>query len=96
MAYLLAPIITEKSMKDAQASKFTFKVEKSASKTDIKKEIEAKFKVNVVKVATITVKGRTQSFGARRIERKMPVYKKAIVALKSGQKIGLFELGETK
>ncbi len=96
MAYILAPIITEKSMKDAQVSKFTFKVEKFASKTDIKKEVEAKFKVNVVKVATMTVKGRTQSFGARRIERKMPVYKKAIVALKSGQKIGLFELGETK
>lgn len=88
---IIAPIISEKSSKGAAVSRFTFKVAKSANKYAIKKAVENKFKVNVVSVATVVVKGRTQRFGARRIEAKMPSFKKAIVQLKPDQKIDLFE-----
>ncbi|MEX2007228.1 MAG: 50S ribosomal protein L23 [Candidatus Levyibacteriota bacterium] len=88
---ILGPIISEKSSKDAGISRFTFKVTKAANKYAIKKAVEDKFRVNVVSVATTVVKGRSQRFGARRIEITLPSWKKAIVQLKTGEKIDLFE-----
>ena len=90
---ILGPIITEKSMNDATLRKFTFRVEKHANKNEIKKEIEKKFKVNVVNISTSILKGKKIRTGTKRLERKVSDYKKAIVTLKEGQKIGLFELG---
>ncbi|MBI3984462.1 MAG: 50S ribosomal protein L23 [Candidatus Levybacteria bacterium] len=88
---LIAPLITEKSMADANNGKFTFKVARQASKTDIRREVEKRFKVNVVKISTITIKGRSVRAGVKRIEIKKASFKKAIVKLKKDQKIGLFE-----
>lgn len=88
---IIAPIITEKSMKEAGLSKFTFKVTKTADKKIIAKAVGDKFKVNVVSVATSIVKGKTQRFGTRRVETALSDWKKAIVKLKSGEKIDLFE-----
>lgn len=88
---IIAPIISEKSTKDAGVFRFTFKVSKKADKLAIKKAVEGKFKVNVISVSTMNVKGRTRRFGARRIEAALPSFKKAIVQLKSGEKIDLFE-----
>lgn len=93
---ILAPIISEKSTKDAAFGKFTFRVDKKANKNVIKKAIEDKFKVNVVGISTVIVKGRKARFGARRIETDLPIWKKAIVALKKDQKIDLFETGGGK
>ncbi|MBI2195656.1 MAG: 50S ribosomal protein L23 [Candidatus Levybacteria bacterium] len=93
---IIAPIISEKSSKDAAASKFTFKVSKKADKLAIKKAVESKFTVNVVSVATMVVKGRSQRFGARRTETTMSSWKKAIVQLKPEQKIDLFETAAAK
>jgi len=89
---IIAPLITEKSMKEAGLGKFTFKVAKKADKNNIARAVEDKFKVNVVSVATIIVKGRTQRFGKRRVETALPDWKKAIVKLKAGEKIDLFEV----
>lgn len=93
---ILKPLITEKSMKEAGRGKFTFKVLKKADKNMIRRAIEEKFKVNVVSVATSIVKGRSQRFGARRIETALPSWKKAIVQLKPDQKIDLFEVSATQ
>ena len=93
MDIIISPLITEKSMIDASAGKFTFKVFKEANKTEIKKTIEKNFNVNVTHISTNIQKGRTVRVGARRAERKVSAYKKAIVTVKKGQKIGLFELG---
>lgn len=90
----IAPIISEKSTKDAGLGRFTFRVSKKADKGVIRKVIEEKFKVNVTSVYTNIVKGRKQRFGKRRVEQAMPSFKKAIVKLQSGQKIDLFETGE--
>jgi large subunit ribosomal protein L23 len=90
---IISPLISEKSMDDAAKTKFTFRVNNGASKTQIKKAVETKFKVNVIGIKTLNMKGKTKRFGQRRIETKTSGFKKAIVMLKSGQKIDLFEAG---
>ena len=90
---IISPIISEKSMDDVSKTKFTFKVNKNASKNLIKKAIETRFKVNVVELKTLNMKGKTKRFGQRRIETKTSGFKKAVAVLKSGQKIDLFEAG---
>lgn len=93
---LLGPVITEKSMSDASKGRFTFNVANSSTKHDIKKTIEEKFKVNVVKISTVVIKGRSLRTGIRRVERVKNPFKKAVVTLKAGQKIGLFDAGGQK
>ena len=88
---IIRPLITEKSMAQAGQKKYTFVVETTAKKDEIKRDIEKKFLVHVTSIATIRVKGKTKRTGSRRIETTIPVIKKAIVTLKSGEKIGLFE-----
>lgn len=88
---LIAPVISEKSMSDAAKSRFTFNVTRRADKASIKKAVEEKFKVNVLSVATITTKGKSIRTGTRRVESTKQPKKKAIVILKAGQKIALFD-----
>lgn len=96
MNVIISPIITEKSMIDAGRGKFTFKVDRFSRKDEIKKAVEKKFKVNVVNVTTSILKGKSIRTGMRRTERKLTPTKKAIVTLKKGEKIGMFELGDEK
>jgi large subunit ribosomal protein L23 len=91
---IISPIITEKSMMDAASGKFTFRVERFARKEEIKKEVEERFKVHVVNISTNILKGKTVRTGMKRTERKLSPVKKAIVTLKKGEKIGMFELGD--
>ena len=93
---LIRPFITEKSMREAGMGKFTFIVATTATKYQIADVVEQQFKVDVLKVQTITTKGRTQRVGKRRTEQTMAAFKKAIVTLKKGQKIDMFEVPEEK
>ncbi len=90
---IISPIITEKSMKASEGGKYSFVVAVSASKTAIKQAVEDLFKVNVIRVQTSILKGRQKRNGPRRIEVTESSLKKAIVKLKKGEKIGLFEPG---
>lgn len=90
---ILGPIISEKSMNDASKGKYTFSVSRESTKKDIKKAIEEQFKVNVLKVATITVKGRSSKTGVKRIATVKQPFKKAIALVKAGQKISIFDAG---
>ena len=58
---IIAPVITEKSNDELQAGKYTFKVNKNATKVEIAKAVEKLFEVKVLNVNTMTVKGKTQS-----------------------------------
>ncbi len=60
---VLGPINSEKSMNDAAKGKYTFKVSTQSTKKEIKKAVEEQFKVNVLKVATITIKAEVQETG---------------------------------
>lgn len=96
MNIIIAPVITEKSMKDAGKGKFSFRVERAANKNEIKKEVEKRFSVNITHISTNILKGKKKRSGARRAEKEVSNTKKAIVTVKKGQKIGLFELGGDK
>ncbi|NLV21562.1 MAG: 50S ribosomal protein L23 [Syntrophomonadaceae bacterium] len=86
---IIKPVVTEKSMDLLADNKYTFIVDKKANKTEIKNAIENIFKVEVAKVYTMNIKGKPKRMG--RFEGKRPDRKKAVVALKAGQKIRLFE-----
>ena len=93
MSNILGPVISEKSMNEASKGRYTFKVVKSATKKEIKQEIEEKFKVNVVNMSTINTKGRSHRAGTKRTEIFLSPFKKAIATLKQGQKISIFDIG---
>jgi|TARA_B110000438_G_C15809580_1_gene649013 large subunit ribosomal protein L23 len=84
---IIAPNVTEKSTTLSEFNKIVFKVDNGASKSSIKKSIEKIFKVNVVKVNTINLKGKTKTVKNKLTSK--PGYKKAIVTLKKGQSIDL-------
>ncbi len=90
---IIKPLVTEKSMTDVSHGKYSFVVSKDARKSAIKYAIKQQFNVTVVSVSTITVKGRTKRVGTRRQEVPSPKWKKAIVTVKKGDKIALFEPG---
>lgn len=91
----LIPIISEKSMNEANKGKFTFRVDKKVDKEGIRKLVADKFKVDVVSVATSIVKGKSRRFGTRRTEVVLSSWKKATVKLKEGQKIAMFDTAGT-
>lgn len=86
---IIKPVITEKSMGLLADNKYTFIVAKRTNKTEIKNAVESIFNVQVEKVYTMNVKGKPKRLG--RYEGRTPDRKKAIVVLKPGQKIPLFE-----
>src|SRR5574344_2249076 len=60
---IIKPIVTEKSNDGLQGGKYTFKVNKKATKVDIAKAVEKLFGVKVLKVNTISVKGKEKKVG---------------------------------
>ena len=84
---IIAPNVTEKSTSLSEFNKVVFKVNKGASKKAIKKSIEKIFKVTVIKINTINLKGKTKL--VRNKKSFKPGFKKAIVTLKKGQSIDL-------
>ena len=84
---IISPNITEKSTSLSEYNKIVFKVHKKASKNSIKKSIEKIFKVNVIKINTINLKGKTKVVRGKKSTKSG--FKKAIVTLKKGQSIDL-------
>ena len=76
---IIKPIITEKSNMEMQAGKYTFEVNKKATKVDVKRAVEKLFNVKVLKVNTINVSGKEKRVG-RNIG-KTADWKKAIVSI---------------
>jgi len=84
------PLVTEKSMAGAEKGKYTFRVHKDANKIEIAQAVAKVFSVEVVGVNTMIVKGKKRRMGRHR-EGKTADWKKAIVSLKPGNKIDVFE-----
>ena len=84
------PLDTEKldRMRDRE-NKFAFEIDMRASKTEVKQAVEALFKVKVLDVKTSIVRGKFRRIG--RSEGQRSNWKKAIVTLKEGDAISLFE-----
>tara|TARA_B110000263_G_scaffold212225_1_gene195576 strand:+ start:272 stop:565 length:294 start_codon:yes stop_codon:yes gene_type:complete len=84
---IVSPSITEKATYLSEQNKIVFKVNKHANKETIKRSIEKIFKVNVTKINTINLKGKTKVVKGKIT--KKPNLKKAIITLKKGQSIDL-------
>ena len=84
---VISPTVTEKSTSLSEFNKVVFKVHKGANKNTIKKNIEKIFKVNVIKINTINLKGKSKIVKNKKSYKSG--YKKAIVTLKKGQSIDL-------
>lgn len=88
---LLHPVITERSTDNARLGRYTFAVAPDANKVEIKQAVESIYRVKVLKVNVMNVRGRRRRIG------RMPVgetasWKKAIVTVQPGQRIEAFEV----
>jgi len=86
---IIRPLITEKNTKLMELNKYSFEVERNASKPEIKKAVEHIFKVTVSQVHTMNVRGKLRRRGREMGYTKD--WKKAIVTLADGSRIDLFE-----
>jgi len=86
---LLAPVVSEKSYSLITDRKYTFKVHKDAHKTQVRQAVEELFDVKVEKVNIVKVQAKPKRRGL--IKGTRPGWKKAIVQLREGQSIEIFE-----
>ena len=91
---LLKPLITEKSIAGTSAHRYSFLVDLLDTKTQIKSDVEKTFGVKVVSVRTMHMHGKTYRTGKRGLHATAADHKKAIVTIKSDQKIELFDSPE--
>lgn len=93
---LKRPLITEKSFQSSAQGFYSFEVAREATKPQIKKAVEDHFKVKVIAVKTLNYRGKKKRVGKKRMEIERPAFKKALVKLKEGDKIEIFETQETE
>jgi large subunit ribosomal protein L23 len=86
---IVAPLITEKgSLLSEKSNQVIFRVRREANKTEIKTAIESLFKVKVIDVRTLRNLGKFRRVGKN--VGRLPLWKKAYVTLKEGDKIDFF------
>jgi len=95
---IISPLLTEKSNSlSQQFNKYVFKVNKNANKMQIKKAVEARFNVKIIKVSTVSVKGKKKNTTVRsgghvlRTSGHRESWKKAIITLHGDDKLNLVE-----
>ena len=86
---LIRPIVTEKSTALMEQGKYTFRVPLAATKIQIRQAVEQIFKVKVQAVNTMRYEGKLKRMG--RTQGRRSDWKKAVVTLKPGEAIELFE-----
>jgi large subunit ribosomal protein L23 len=88
---IIKPVVSEKSYALLDEGRYTFEVAPEANKTEIKQAVETIFDVKVARVNTLNRKGKRKRF--RFQEGKRNDLKRAIVTLREGDAIDIFELG---
>ncbi|MBI3193124.1 MAG: 50S ribosomal protein L23 [Ignavibacteriae bacterium] len=93
MGIIYRPIVTEKSTQLQDKGIYAFEVDPTANKIEIARAIQKKFNVTVENVRTMNYKGKTKTQLTRRgrFTGKTSHFKKAVVTLKTGEKIDFFE-----
>ena len=86
---LIRPNVTEKSTALMEQGKYTFRVPLAATKIQIRQAVEQIFKVKVQAVNTMRYEGKLKRMG--RTQGRRSDWKKAVVTLKPGEAIELFE-----
>ena len=86
---LLAPVVTEKAYTGVEVGKYSFRVHPDAHKTQIRQAVEQLFDVKVERVNVCMVHAKPKRRGMQRGTK--PGWKKAIVQLREGDSIEIFE-----
>jgi large subunit ribosomal protein L23 len=86
---ILAPVLSEKSYAGATKGTYTFKVHPNSHKTQIRQAVEELFEVKVARVNVIKVQAKPKRRG--QIKGTRPAWKKAVVQLRAGDTIEIFE-----
>ena len=86
---LIAPVVSEKSYHQITENRYTFRVHKDAHKTQIRQAVEELFEVKVVAVNIVKMPPKPKRRGMTKGVQSG--WKKAIVELKAGDKIEIFE-----
>lgn len=89
---MLRPIITEKSLTMAQKGWYTFAVDQSDRKENITAMVKQMFNVDVVNIRSIKMHGKVRRVGRSLRTIRHQDWKKALVQLKPGQKIDVFDV----
>lgn len=84
---ILKPRVTEKAMRLSESQTYSFVVDRTATKPEIKSSVEKLFKVKVDAVRTMNVGGKRRRF--RISTGRHPDWKKAVVTLKEGFRIDI-------
>ena len=85
---LIKPLLTERASSGQGVGKYSFKVDPSANKIEIRKAVESAFKVRVESVNTTTVKGKRKRLRTAKLGKRAD-WKKAVVRLAEGDSINL-------
>jgi len=86
---LLRPLVTEKSTLLQERDKYIFQVALGANKIMVREAVQKVYDVKVASVNIVRTPGKTKRYGPRKVKR--PGTKKAIVTLKQGDRIQIFE-----
>lgn len=94
---IIKPVITEKSVRLAQLdSTFTFVVRTISTKNQIQEAVEKLFNVQVQKIRTIVNQKEVRRTGKKRLSTSVAKTKKALVTLKEGHTIDLFDVAQAQ
>ena len=86
---LRKPLVTEKNTSLQAQGKYAFEINRDATKNQVKQAVEKAFKVTVTSVNVMSVRGTERWVGRKKVSGSS--WKKAIVTLKRGDKIQIFE-----
>jgi large subunit ribosomal protein L23 len=86
---LIRPVVSEKSYNQITENRYTFRVHADAHKTQVRQAVEELFDVKVTSVNIVQMPAKPKRRGM--IKGTKPGWKKAIVELKAGDKIEIFE-----
>jgi large subunit ribosomal protein L23 len=91
MSILIRPVVSEKTYASMEAGTYVFIVDPRATKIDVRNAVEQAFNVKVTNVNTLIRKGKHTRNRRTGVTGAKPNTKRAIVTLKPGDKINLFE-----
>ena len=86
---LIRPVVSEKSYEQIQSNQYTFRVHQDAHKTQIRQAVEELFEVKVERVNVLKVQPKPKRRGNTKGTK--PGWKKAVVQLRKGDSIEIFE-----
>jgi large subunit ribosomal protein L23 len=87
---LLAPVVSEKSYEQIEANhRYSFRVHQDAHKTQVRQAVEELFNVHVERVNIVQVRSKPKRRG--QVPGRKPGWKKAIVQIRAGESIEIFE-----